>query len=335
MAVTRAEVARRAGVSPAVVSYVLNSGPRPVAPATRARVEAAIAELGYRPNAMARALRGSGTRSIGLIVPDQVNPFFAELAHEVEDASFEHGYVLLVGSATEDPAREVSYLQTFLDRKVDAILLISVHSRPDLAAVTAAGVPVVVLDRIPAIDGVSTVTVDGSEGARTGVQHLIGHGHRTVACIAGPPRLGSAEQRLAGWTAAVREAGLPHGHAMVVQEAFTAAGGYRAAHALLQRADRPSAVFVSTDVQALGLLSACSELGVDVPRDLAVVSFDGSEAGRYSAPALTSVAQPVEQLARRAVAHLLEAVRDTGTAPAHDTLETRLVVRRSCGCGSA
>ena len=335
MAVTRADVAKLAGVSPAVVSYVLNSGPRPVAAQTRARVEAAIAELGYRPNAVARALGSRRTQSIGLIVPDHVNPFFAELARAVEDVSFANGYVLLIGSATEDTGREVSYMHTFLDRKVDAILLISVRSHPDLAAVTEAGIPVVVLDRVPSGNGVSTVVVDGRRGAETGVRHLLQHGHRSIACVAGPVWLPAAQQRRTGWAQALAEAGLHADTEQVAHEEFTAAGGARAVRTLLDRPDRPTAVFVSSDVQALGVLSACNQLGVHVPRDLAVVSFDGSDAAAYSNPPLTCVRQPVEELARRAVSHLLDKVTEPRTPSAHHTLEAELVVRASCGCSGA
>ena len=334
MTVTRAEVARRAGVSPAVVSYVVNDGPRPVAPATRARIERAIADLGYRPNPVAQALRGLRTRSIGLIVPDQGNPFFDELAREIEDLAFEAGSVLLVGNAMGQRAREAAYLRTFTDRRVDGLIVVSVQSHPQLDIPAEAHVPVVVMDRVAARHQVSTVVADHSGGAATGTRHLIGHGHVRVGCVAGPAGVASAAQRRDGWARALRDAGLSAGPALVRAAPFTLAGGFEATSALLSRRGRPTALFVSTDVQALGALSACHHLGLRVPEDMAVVCFDGTATAQFSVPSLTAVEQPLARIAERAMSRLLDSITDPGTPPGHDRIAVRLTIRESCGCGS-
>lgn len=327
--VTRADVARAAGVSPAVVSYVLRPGLRPVAPETRERVLAAVERLGYRPNAVAQALRGGPTSSIGMLVPDHTNPFFAELASAVEDLAFARGYVLLMGSTADDEEREAAYVRTFVDRRVDALLVVAARSHPELAIAAGAGVPVVVLDRVPEGTGVSTVRTDGVSGAAVATRHLLDRGHAVIGAIAGPEHLTVTDDRLAGWRAALVEAGLPHGDDLVGHAPFTRAGGEDAALALLAARPDVTAVFVSSDVQAAGVLSACARLGRAVPRDLAVVAFDGTRIAPHTQPPLTVVQQPVEQIARLAVDRLLARTGGGPAEPTHDVLATELVVRGS------
>ncbi len=330
MAVTRADVAHRAGVSPAVVSYVLRPGMRPVADATRERVLAAIEELGYRPNAIAQALRRGPTQSIGLLVPDHTNPFFGELARAVEDIAFQEDYVLLMGSTADDCAREARYVRAFVDRQVDALLLVAARSHPELGAAVGAGIPVVVLDRVPEGTGVSTVRSDGVQGAELAVDHLVALGHERIGIVAGPQDLVVADDRLLGWRAALRRAGLPHDERLVAHGAFSRAGGAAAAVALLGRTD-VTAMFVSSDVQAAGALTACAERGLAVPRDLSVVSFDGTELAPYTQPALTVVQQPIAQIAGTAMRRLLARIAAPATPASDDVLDTRLVVRGSTG----
>jgi LacI family transcriptional regulator len=328
---TRDQVAKRAGVSTAVVSYVLNNGPRGVSAEARARVLEAVEALDYRPNAVARALRARRTHTIGLIVPDNGNPFYAELARAIEDESFSRGHALLLGNSGDDPAREESYIQTFLDRQVDALLLISVSTAPDLSALEGRATRAVVLDRSLPGGTVASLVVDDEGGALEGVRHLVEHGHRRIGLITGPGDVAAAQERRRGWSRALQEADLPASDGLVVRAAFTRSGGYAAAHELLARRPRVSAVFVSADVQAIGLLRAVTEAGLSVPDDVAVVSFDGIEDSAYSVPTLTTLQQPLDRIAERAVERLLDNV-DGEDGPLHEVLPVRLVVRRSCGC---
>lgn len=324
---TRDDVARLAGTSAAVVSYVLNNGPRNVSPATREKVLRAVAELGYRPNGVARALRGGHSRTIGLIVPDNSNPFFAALARAVEDAAFARDYAVLLGNSTESTEREQRYLSTFLERQVEAILLISVDGEPDLAGVHHVGTPVVLLDReVPGGDA-SSVAVDNAGGAYDATRHLFDHGHATVACVSGPTGLPVADERFRGWRHAVRASG---GAEVFRPAPFTRPGGYAAAADLLAGPDRPTAVFVASEQQAIGVLRAAADLGVRVPDDLALVTFDGTEDGAFAHPPLSTVRQPVERLASRAMDVLLAGGAGT---PEHHVLPFELLLRRSCGCG--
>lgn len=332
MAVTRADVARRAGVSPAVVSYVLNPGTRPVATGTRQRVEDAVRDLGYRPDPVARALRGQRTRSVGLLVPDEGNPFFDELAREIEDVAFSEDYVLLIGNAMGQQSREAAYLRTFTDRRVDGIIMISVQSHPQLDIPSAAGVPIVVMDRVAARPGVSTVVADHSGGAALATTHLIEHGHTRVGCVTGPRSVLSAEQRRDGWARAMQDAGLRIESGLVSEHPFTLSGGFDAATTLLGGTHRPTALFVSTDVQALGALSACHRLGLQVPGDVAIICFDGTTSASFSVPPLTTVTQPLQVIAKRAMRHLLDYIANPTTPEKHDVIGVDLTTRESCGC---
>lgn len=333
MAVTRRDVARLAGTSPAVVSYVLNGGPRGVAPATRARVVAAVEELGYRPNRIARSLRMSRTLTFGLVVPDNSNPYFAELARAVEEAAFAAGYTLLLGNATDSEARQTAYVRTFLDRQVDGLLLIPSHHPvaclPDLKR---SGVPWVLLDRYLPEPVVSQVVVDNREGARSVTKHLLDHDRTAVACIAGPTDVPPTYERVAGWRSALQDAGLTASADMERHVAFGRTAGYHAALDLLRTTPTVDAVFATSDEQALGALRAITELGLRCPEDVALASFDGIPASAYAIPALTTARQPVEALGEVAVAQLLQEITEPGKEPSTMSLPIQLLVRGSCGC---
>lgn len=334
-AVTRDDVARAARVSPAVVSYVLNDGPRPVADATRARVLEAIRTLGYRPNGIARALKLRRTHTLGLVVPDISNPFFAELAKAIEDAAFERGYALLLGNSSEDGAREAAQLSTLCDRQVDALMVIGANARPDLTECLALGVPVVALDRCVDEVPAPTVVVDSERGGHAATRHLQEHGHELIGCLAGPPDLPSAHDRQRGWERAMRDAG--HGAALedlVVTTAFNRPGGYAGTLELLAGSRRPTALFATSDLQAIGALRAMSGMGLRVPDDIAVVAFDGTQESEYTSPPLTVVRQPVEVIATVAVQKLIAQLGTTSgdVEVTHEVLPFDFIVRRSCGC---
>jgi LacI family transcriptional regulator len=325
MAVTRNDVAHRAGVSPALVSYVLNGGPRPVAAPTRARVLAAIEELGYKPDGLARSLKLGTTRTLGVVVPDLSNPFFAELSRAVEDAAFERGYGVLVCNTADDPARERVYINGLAERRVDGLVFVSSDGREDLKDLIGLGIPVVGLDRLPGEVPISTIETRNEHGAYIGTQHLLSHGHRSVAFVGGLDSTVTAARRT-GWQAALAESGAEGSQVLA---AFTFEGGRRAANDLFGAGARPSAVLVGSDVQAFGLLSGLADLNVRVPNDLAMVSFDGTTPSRYSIPSLTTIAQPIRELGAQAVSVLLD---NEANRPSHVVLNPALIIRRSCGC---
>lgn len=334
--VTRDDVARRAGTSTAVVSYVVNDGPRRVSAPTRARVLRAIEELGYRPNGFARALRSTRSRLLGLVVPDNSNPFFAELARVIEDEAFSRGYLLLLGNSTEDDQREAAYVREFLELRVEGLLLISssdvprtATDTPTMQALRGARTCTVILDR--AITGIDAafLSVDNAGGGYMATRHLLEHGHRKVTCLAGPSGNLPAEARTRGWRRAMREAGRTLDRSMLLRSRFRREDGHRVMRALLATAVPPSAVFAESDEQAIGVLRAAAECGLRVPGDLAVVSFDGIPESRFTQPALTTVAQPFEELGRRAVEM---AVAGPHAGPRRIRLPVALELGGSCGC---
>jgi LacI family transcriptional regulator len=316
--VTRNDVAEYAGVSTAVVSYVVNEGPRKVAPETRNRVLEAIRVLGYRPNATARALRMGTTRTFGLITPDGGNPLFAELAKAIDKEASARGYVVLQTSTDGDPATERAKVVELLHRQVSGLLLVAPTEDPDLGE---ADVPVVAINRV--LSAASSVRPQYREGARRGVEHLIGHGHRTIGLVIGGR--GRREREL-GWRDALEAAGLDEGP--IARTTFSRQGGYDAGKRLLGATNRPTAIFASSDLQAVGVLRAIHEAGLRVPEDIAVVAFDGTAETEYSWPPLTVVRQPLEDLAREAVGRLI----DGEDAIEALTVPTELIIRKSCGC---
>lgn len=335
--VTRDDVARRAGTSSAVVSYVVNNGPRRVSEKTKAKVLAAIDELGYRPNGFARALRSTRSRLLGLVLPDNSNPFFAELARVIEDEAFRRGYLLLLGNSTEDDERQAAYVREFLELRVEGLLLISAANGQRQADLTlslvelqGSRIPTVVLDR--AISGLhaSYLTVDNFGGGYLATRHLIDHGHSDVTCLAGPEGNQPADSRTRGWRRAMREAGLAPRADLLIRSPFRREYGYRAMQALLRGKDPPTAVFAESDEQAIGALRAAAECGIRIPDDLALVSFDGIPESAFTSPRLTTVAQPFEELGRRAVELALnDRNRDDGLRV---RLPVRLTIGESCGC---
>lgn len=325
--ITRKDVARYAGVSSAVVSYVVNSGPGRVAPATKARVLEAIQVLGYQPNATARALKMGSSKLLGLIVPDNSNPLFAELARQIEISAAQRGYALLLANSNGELTEERRHLRHFASYQVDGILLASNYYDPEASRLASNGLPTVLLSQAQPIEGTASLGVDLRTGARLGIEHLISHGHKNIALIIGSGAGTEPDGREKGWEDALAAAGLPEGP--LFREPFTREGGYLGAQRLLEARPRPTAVFCSNDLQAIGLLRALHEHHLSAPRDLAVVSFDGSAESEYSCPALTTLRQPLQEMAEAAVSAVASAAgRDAG----HQVFPARLIVRESCGC---
>ncbi len=328
-AVTRDDVARQAGVSTAVVSYVVNNGPKTVAPATAARVRDAIELLDYRPNPSARALRKGRTDIVGLVLADADNPYYTEYASAIGAEAYHRGRALMIATARGDLESEARLVDDLLGRQVDGIIAASVSHRPhEIFSRSFRLPPVVLLDTSGAVPGFAAVGLDGAQGARLAVEHLVGvHGHRRIGIALGDAPHDLEDPRESGWRDALAAAGLPEGP--VARVPWTRDGGYEAGRLLLDAPDPPTAVFACSDLLAVGLLRAGHERGLALPGDLDVVGFDGTKEAEYSWPPLTVVAQPIAAMARAAVALALDPARPT---PYHQ-FEGTLVVRRSCGCG--
>lgn len=329
-AVTRTDVARLAGVSTAVVSFVVNGGPKHVSEATTRRVLDAVDQLGYRPNRTARALSVGSTKTLGLVVGDTTNLFFAEYTLQLQEAAAALGYALLMTAGGHGEDAELRAMVDLCDRQIDGLILARVTAvgRVEELGRRGARRPLVMIDAAAPVPGYATVGPDAVDGMAQVVGHLLGvHEHRSVALVIGDVGEPAADGRETGWTLAHSQAGRAVG--LVARTTFTRDGGYRAGLELLQRDDRPTAVATSSDLQAIGLLKAARDLALRVPEDLAVVSFDGTEETRYTAPPLTTIRQPINAMAAAAIHRVL-----SDDPPNHQTFPMELLVRRSCGCPS-
>ncbi|GGP36207.1 LacI family DNA-binding transcriptional regulator [Streptomyces abikoensis] len=323
------DVAERAGVSTATVSRVLN-GRSPVAE-TRARVLAAVEELGYRPNVVARALRTARTRTLGLVVSDLRNPFFTELADAVEQEARRLGYSLIIGNAGESPEQQDDYIRTLLDRRIDGLMVSSAGTgSPMLSEAVDAGTPLVLLDR--AVPGVAAPCVRAEGGAALTelAAHLAALGRRRPAVIVAPAGTPTGDERLARFRTALAAHGvaLPPGRVGASPDP-SPAGGRQVMRRLLEAAEPPDAVLATDNLMALGALDELRARGLRVPADMALVAFDDVPWFAHLDPPLTAVAQPTGALGRAAVHTLLE--RIAGRPAGSVLLPARLVRRRSCG----
>ena len=325
------DVAQRAGVSTTTVSHVIN-GTRKVEPATAAKVEVAIDELGYRPNALARSMRRGTTHTVGVIIPDIANPFFGDLARSLEDHMFEAGYSAIICNSDGDPAKESRYLEVLLSKQVDGLLLVAASQPSEgLLHIVEGGTPAIIVDREFDDVSVSQVLVANHEGGRMAGQHLLELGHRDIGVIAGPGSLGTSAHRLEGFSSALAEAGVELPERRIVRGDFRAASGRVAMDRWLLEGALPTAVFAENDLMAIGALSAAHTAGLDVPRDVSVVGFDGIAFGADDTPPLTTITQSIEDLAAASIELLFERLRDGAAPPRVVELEVRLAVRGTSG----
>ena len=326
--VTLADVARYAGVSSAVVSYVINDGPRPVAPATAERVRHAVAVLGYRPNSHARALSTGSTGILGLILPESSNPFFGEYHDVLYQTATDAGVALLTAGSAGRADTERRLIDDLARRNVDGIVVVSSMTQTDVPSLRHPGLPILFLNCPFPVPGYRTLGPNAADGARRIVDHLLDvHHHEQVAFIAGETAAHEPEQRERGWREAHHTHRRPNGP--LVRTPFTLDGGYAAAQALLARPERPTAIFVSSDLQAYGVLHAILDHDLRIPQDIAVVSFDGTTISAHTWPPLTVVQQPLHIMAGTAITGILDSA-----PPEHTLFDMDLVIRQSCGCGA-
>lgn len=324
---TRLDVARLAGVSTAVVSYVINDGPRPVAAATRAKVLRAIEALGYLPNANARALKRGTTGMLGLLVPEILNPYHSEIIDALDAAAARRDRMLLLAVTRLDPEREAVLLRDLIERGVDGLILLTHLHDERLYSAANGRARQVLLDRSSPVPGFTAFGTDHVDGARRATEHLISHGHTRIALACGPLEPGSVGLRVTGWQDALDAHGLQR-----IPPAITSwdrDGGYAAVEQLLERPDPPTAILAGSDLLAIGALRALRDRGLSVPGDMAVISYDGTPEASYAAPRLTTLRQPFEDIADAAIASLLGQGPESG----HRLFPMEFLAGESCGCG--
>lgn len=324
-------VAARAGVSFTTVSHVVNRT-RPVSDGARLRVERAIAELGYFPSALARALKTSQTRILGVIVPNITNPFFAELMRGIEDVCERSGYSVFLCNGDDDRERQGRSLETLLGRRVDGVLL-ATPTGPFAALakrLSGANVKTVVVDRsVPGLVA-DRVLIDHHAGARLAVEHLLALGHRRIACLAGPSSFAVSRARVAGWRKALARAGVQPSEDWLLEGDFRAGAGHDLTRRLLARGD-VTAIFASNDLLGIGALRAAAERGRAVPKALSVIGFDGIEMGAFTYPALTTVGYPIRAIGETAATVLIDRIAGRRTEPCEIVVAPEIILRESTG----
>ena len=332
LSATIQDVAKKARVSVTTVSRVLNESPA-VRPGTRESVLRAIKELGYSPNLLARSLKNRTSHTVGLVVDNIANPFFAEIAKGIEDLASSRGYSLFLCNTDQSFSRGLNHLAVLQKRGVDGIIYSSVGLDAEgvlparIQALHKDGVATVLIGQRAAGLPSNVVLTDDEQGAYQAVTHLIGLGHRRIAYVGGPDTYVN-RLRHAGYERACRDHGLAIDPALAVRSNFRVEGGQAATKDLLHDPVRPTAVFLANDLMAIGALQAARQAGLRVPQDLAVVGFDDISLASYLDPPLTTVRLPKYELGQQAMAKLLQIM--AGESPGREViLPTELVVRRS------
>ena len=325
---TIAEVAADANVSRATVSQVLN-GRRPVAAPTRDRVLASVERLNYRPHSVARSLRTQRSLTIGLMVPDITNPFYPELTRSFQDVAYGRSYHTMICNTDGDAEREREAARHLLDRQVDGLLLVAFGLSGAEIDDIAATVPTAFVGDPALGRKCDQVHLEDTAAARDMTRWLFGRGYRRLGFLAGTPRLGPSDVRLAAFLAVCQENNDISAGQRVVFGEYSVAGGAKALVQLVGAADPPDAVFCANDQIAIGALHAADELGLSVPGDLGITGFDDIEPAAYVRPALTTVANPAADYGRLAAELIIDRIEHRGVAPRELIIPHRLVIRGS------
>jgi LacI family transcriptional regulator len=322
------DVARLAGVSTATVSRALN-GTGQIAAATSVAIEAAVRQLGYQPNTVARSLVTKTTQTIALLLPDISNPFYAALVSGIQDRALAVGSTMLLCTTEGDPEREEQYLSLLRAKQVDGVLVDGLVLPPErIADFVREGLPIVCLDRDIDSTSVPLVQVDNRLGARLATEHLLSLGHTRIAHVAGAPGLRISDERIGGYSDALAAAAVEHSRALVAVGSFTEEGGYEAMRALLALS-KLTAVFAANDLSALGVMHAIAESGRRIPADVSVVGFDDLRLAGHTTPPLTTIHQPAFEIAQRATQLLLDLAAGREVPQRLHLLEPELVIRGS------
>lgn len=325
------DVAKLAGVSPSTVSRVLAGGDAVTAD-KKQKVLMAIEKLNYRPNKLARNLRKLETKTVVVVVPDISNPFFSEIIRGMEQVAQEKGYHVLLGNTQLNKQMEIEYIELVRDKLADGIILLVAQNPQEQIIEASSGLPIVVACAYLDGNDIPTVNIDHFSSAIDMVNHLVSLGHRRIAYISGPlknNRLSSF--RFEGYCQGLFQNQIEIEKQFIVEGNFTIECGYEKCRELLELPTRPTAIFAANDEMAIGAIKAIKELGLKVPEDIAVVGFDDIKLSAYIEPPLTTISQPKQQIGAEAMKVLLQCVDNEALSNYEIILDSKLIVRRSCG----
>lgn len=328
MATTIVDVARQAGVSIATVSRVIHRSPL-VNAQTRARVEQAMAELKYAPNAVARGLVTRRTQAIGLVITSMADPFFPPIVQGVEESALHRGYSVLLSTSNNDPDRELAVVRLLNERRVDAVIVASSRVGGLYLSHRGHSIPLVLINNEQSGAYTYSVGTDDVGGGYSAGRYLLGLGHRRIGYIHGPLEKQSTHDRCHGFTRALQESGVGPDPALITTADGQAQGGQQAMLALLGQRPRPTAVFCFNDLTALGALRAVRLAGLKAPDDVSILGYDDIALAAFAEPPLTTIAQQTYELGKQALSLALDLL--DGKDVASMTLPAALVERGSCG----
>lgn len=327
-------VAKKAGVSVATISRVLNH-PEAVAPDTREHILSIMESLNYTPNWFARGLKLNRTSVIALFIPDILDLGYMEIAKGVEDVAHQKKYNIMLCTTEEERNKEKEYIENFIARKVDGIILVSSSlNKNDLTQIKKQDVPVVLVGKNEGLIGENIVYTDYITASAEAVKHMIEIGHRKIGMICGSrPKIENLD-KVEGFRKTITVEGLSYQPEYIVEEENSIEGGYLGACKLLNLTDRPEAIFVTSDIMAIGAMEKIKQTGLKIPQDIAVVGFDNLKISGFIEPKLTTVAKPMYRMglvAARLLFDLMEDDREEDSEPQEILIQSKLKVRKSCG----
>ncbi|MEX0685150.1 MAG: LacI family DNA-binding transcriptional regulator [Balneolales bacterium] len=327
------DVAKKAGVSTATVSRVLNNL-NYVSHSVRTRVEKAMKDLNYSPNRVARRLRvKDGDRKLlGLLIPDIQNPFYVDVVRGVEELVFSKGYAVYICNFAQDYEKEKTYLNNLKSESIDGLIVAPYHEEDKMViSLVRDGFPIVCVDRGLGDIEVDLVTVDNDAGAYKAVKHLIGLGHKRIGYVGGLQSIPTSRKRKDGYIRALEESGIPIDDSLVKFGDSKHESGKNLALEFLNMSEPPTALFTGNNVITLGALESIHSKGLNIPDDVAIVGFDDMYWSISLNPPLTAVSQPGYEIGRQAANMLFERLEEPGREPRRIVLNTKLMIRQSCG----
>lgn len=327
--VTIKDVAKKAGVSTTTVSHVINET-RFVEEETRLKVREAISALNYRVNVAARSLRAGKSQTIGLIIPDTANLFFADYSRKIEDFGFRAGYNVIICNTDNKADKELAYLEALVSKQVDGVILISSDNEPEnLNILINRDIPFVIADREVTTDIADVVLLDNEQAGFDVTNYLLNLGHRQIGCITGPNKFSASNQRLDGFIRAHEQWGLPYYPELITAGKFTLSSGFSAFDWIWQNGNKPSALFVFSDMMAIGAINNAITKGLRVPQDISIVGFDNIEVAAAFSPSITTVDQPSETMAETIVELLIDRIMHKEAKKRRIVFRGSLIIRES------